>query len=163
METVLIVLKVLLVLSALLMTFFILLQEGKGGGLAGLGGTSAAGVEGVTNPIRKATAYLAGVFFLMAVLIGFLGRSEESVLGKEQAVEKSKNAPKIENAGKSAGPAAQTVPLKIDIPEAPKKNGETLRDDDNAAQAADAAEPAAVNANETKTKAAEGNPKAENN
>lgn len=68
------ILKVLFVLVALIMTFFILLQEGKGGGLAGLGGTKAAGVEGVTNPIRRATAVLSIIFFLLAVLLGILAR-----------------------------------------------------------------------------------------
>jgi len=68
------ILQGLFVIVAVFMVFFILLQEGKGGGLAGLGGTKAAGVEGVTNPIRRATAVLAVIFFLLAVLIGFLSR-----------------------------------------------------------------------------------------
>lgn len=68
------VLKFLFILVALVMTFFILLQEGKGGGLAGLGGTKAAGVEGVTNPIRRATAVLSIIFFLLAILLGVMAR-----------------------------------------------------------------------------------------
>ena len=71
-------LTVLFILIAVVMTFFILLQEGKGGGLAGLGGTKAAGVEGVTNPIRRATAWLAGIFFLLAIILGVMNRPKET-------------------------------------------------------------------------------------
>jgi protein translocase SecG subunit len=76
-EILIVVLKVLFILVALIMTFFILLQEGKGGGLAGLGGTKAAGVEGVTNPIRRATAVLSIIFFLLAVLLGVMARPKD--------------------------------------------------------------------------------------
>src|SRR5687768_18493311 len=68
----------LFVLVSLLMTFLILLQEGKGGGLTALGGTKAAGVEGVTNPIRRATGYLAAIFFILAIAIGIWHRPEKS-------------------------------------------------------------------------------------
>ena len=67
------------VVVALLMTFLILLQEGKGGGLAALGGTKAASVEGVTNPIRRATGYLAGIFFLLAVMMAASAKKTASV------------------------------------------------------------------------------------
>ena len=68
------ILTYLFVSVAVLMTFLILLQEGKGGGLAALGGTKAAGVEGVTNPVRRFTAYLAAIFFVLAVILGLLAR-----------------------------------------------------------------------------------------
>jgi len=74
----------LFVFIGMIMTFFILLQEGKGGGLAALGGTKAAGVEGVTNPIRRATAYLAGLFFILAIILGIMHKPKESIgLGSE--------------------------------------------------------------------------------
>ena len=74
----------LFVFVGMIMTFFILLQEGKGGGLAALGGTKAAGVEGVTNPIRRATAYLAGLFFILAIILGIMHKPKESIgLGSE--------------------------------------------------------------------------------
>ena len=74
----------LFVFIGMIMTFFILLQEGKGGGLAALGGTKAAGVEGVTNPIRRATAYLAGLFFILAIILGVMHKPKESIgLGSE--------------------------------------------------------------------------------
>jgi len=90
MDIVMLVLKIALLLVAAVMTFFILLQEGKGGGLAALGGTKAAGVEGVTNPIRRATAYLAGLFFLLAIAIGFLSRDHDRLTGTESVAEPGK-------------------------------------------------------------------------
>lgn len=78
MEYLAMVVKGIFVVVALLMTFFILLQEGKGGGLTGLGGTKAAGVEGVTNPIRRFTGYLAGIFFILAIVLGLMAREPGS-------------------------------------------------------------------------------------
>ncbi|MGD0089421.1 MAG: preprotein translocase subunit SecG [Planctomycetota bacterium] len=69
----------LFVVSGLIMIFFILLQEGKGGGLTALGGTKAAGVEGVTNPIRRATVYMAILFFLLAIILGIMHAPRESI------------------------------------------------------------------------------------
>jgi len=79
MSWVISVLTVLTVITGVLMTFLILLQEGKGGGLAALGGTKAAGVEGVTNPVRRATAYLAVIFFVMLVTLGVMHRPTDTI------------------------------------------------------------------------------------
>ena len=81
------ILTVLTVIVAVLMTFFILLQEGKGGGLAALGGTKAAGVEGVTNPIRRATGWLAGIMFVLLVLLAVMRKPAETInaFGDKQA------------------------------------------------------------------------------
>src|SRR5437868_15165457 len=68
------ILTVILVAVGGFMTFLIMLQEGKGGGLAALGGTKAAGIEGVTNPIRRATGYMAGLFFILAIVLGIINR-----------------------------------------------------------------------------------------
>jgi len=76
---------VLFVVVALLMTFLILLQEGKGGGLAALGGTKAAGVEGVTNPIRRATGYLAAMFFVLAIVLAAMHRPDKTGFKGEEA------------------------------------------------------------------------------
>src|SRR5437868_14176151 len=82
------ILTVILVVLGGLMTFLIMLQEGKGGGLAALGGTKAAGIEGVTNPIRRATAYMAGLFFVLAVILGIMNRpmqNNEFILNAPEA------------------------------------------------------------------------------
>ena len=78
-ETIYAILQWMFYIVAVVMTFFILLQEGKGGGLAALGGTKASQVEGVTNPIRNFTAYLAGAFFLLAIVLGVLHRPTASL------------------------------------------------------------------------------------
>lgn len=83
MEILVYILKGALLFVSVIMTFFILLQEGKGGGLAALGGTKGASVEGVTNPIRRATAYLAIIFFIIAIMLGYLARNPASKLGNE--------------------------------------------------------------------------------
>ncbi|MFH0938498.1 MAG: preprotein translocase subunit SecG [Planctomycetota bacterium] len=106
----------LFVVIAVLMTFLILLQEGKGGGLAALGGTKAAGVEGVTNPIRRATAWLAGIFFFIAILLGVLSKPEPSADFFESNAE---SPPKTEaQTGTEASapkPAAPIAPVQIPV------------------------------------------------
>src|SRR5436189_179775 len=52
----------------------ILLQEGKSGDLITLDGTSADGIHGVTNPIRRATAWMAAIFFILATALGIFNR-----------------------------------------------------------------------------------------
>jgi len=83
-EIVEMILNWMFLIIAVLMIFFILLQEGKGGGLAPLGGTKAAGVVGVTNPIRRFTGYLAAIFFLIAIVLGIMNRPETSNFKGEQ-------------------------------------------------------------------------------
>lgn len=89
----------LFVVSGAIMIFFILLQEGKGGGLAALGGTKAAGVEGVTNPIRRATVYVAILFFILASILGILHKPKAS-LGVGPGSSSTTSAP-----GASAAPS----------------------------------------------------------
>ncbi len=54
---------------ALLLLGAVLLQESKGGGLAALGGTRAEGAFGASNPLRRLTAVLAVIFFLLASVL----------------------------------------------------------------------------------------------
>jgi protein translocase SecG subunit len=100
----------LFVIVALLMTFLILLQEGKGGGLTALGGTKAAGVEGVTNPIRRATGYLAGIFFILAMTIGVLHRPDKAKFVGESETETADAAASL----KTDAPPPPTAP-KIEV------------------------------------------------
>ena len=109
------IITVLFVIVALLMTFLILLQEGKGGGLASLGGTKAAGVEGVTNPIRRATGWLAGIFFVLAILLGALNKPKKQEFVGEQAKAAEKKDEKKEET-KDAAPGMGAVKP----PETPK-------------------------------------------
>ena len=123
-----IILSVAFVLVALLMTFLILLQEGKGGGLSALGGTKAASVEGVTNPIRRATGWLAGIWFVLAIVLGALHSSGQPLtsqadLDKQAAAreKKEREAKKDESAGQAIpGPETETetegAPMELDAP-----------------------------------------------
>jgi len=94
-----------------LMTLLILIQEGKGGGLAALGGTKAAGVEGVTNPVRRATGYLAAMLFGLAILLGFLNRPTASKFQEAKEDKPSIVAPATTDAPK-AGDAAKPADVK---------------------------------------------------
>src|SRR6185295_41000 len=102
------VLTVILVIVGGLMTFLIMLQEGKGGGLAALGGTKAAGIEGVTNPIRRATAWMAGLFFVLAVILGVMNRPVKN----EDFLTDTKEAAKtVETVPAQTGPSASVEKL----------------------------------------------------
>jgi preprotein translocase subunit SecG len=134
------VLSVLAIVTAMLMVFFILLQEGKGGGLAALGGTKAAGVEGVTNPIRKATGYLAAMFFVMIIILGILHKPDQSLL---EGVAKTEPAAKMSEGTSSESKAdtstttspTVTPPVNFPVNVAPGKT-------DTAATKGDAEKPA---------------------
>jgi protein translocase SecG subunit len=116
-----VILTSMVVLVAILMTFFILLQEGKGGGLTALGGTKAAGVEGVTNPIRRATAWLAGIMFVLLIVLGIMHRpSPTTSLGEDKSAA-AENASPGEAANPAVVPAvpAAAVPTVPTVPAAP--------------------------------------------
>ena len=61
-----VIIGVIFGLVSLLMLGAVLLQESKGGGLAALGGTRAESAFGASNPLRRFTAVLAVLFFLLA-------------------------------------------------------------------------------------------------
>ena len=68
-------LVVLFVLLSFLMVVVILLQSGKGQGLAGsigggMAGQSMFGGRGAGDFLSKTTAYLATAYFLLAIIIG---------------------------------------------------------------------------------------------
>ena len=115
----------LFVATGAIMTFFILLQEGKGGGLTALGGTKAAGVEGVTNPIRRATVYLAILFFTLAIILGIIHRPRASIaIGPgAPAAATPEAAPSAVPASPAGTPAIPATEPKAPMPEAKKIEG----------------------------------------
>lgn len=136
------IIKGLFILVAAIMTFFILLQEGKGGGLAGLGGTKAAGVEGVTNPIRRATAVLSIIFFLMAILLGILARPEadskrEGLYDAQAPAEKKKEPAGASTGVKKPAPAEKKAE-DTKKPDAGDKKAEDTKKDADAKKGEDA-------------------------
>ncbi len=68
---------VYLVICAVLVGL-ILMQEGKGGGLSGVMGSSMGetfGFGGASKQVRKYTAICAGVFMVMTIILTFLGEA----------------------------------------------------------------------------------------
>jgi preprotein translocase subunit SecG len=70
-------LTAIFVIVAFLLTFVILIQSGKGGGLAGIAGggmNSLFGGQGSAPLLTKATTILATVFMVIALVLGMLTR-----------------------------------------------------------------------------------------
>ncbi|NLD61607.1 preprotein translocase subunit SecG, partial [Candidatus Sumerlaeota bacterium] len=69
---------ILYVLAAAFLVLTILMQEGKGGGLSGLGGSAIGDTFGFSNAsteLRKFTRYSAIAFFAIALILTFIGES----------------------------------------------------------------------------------------
>jgi len=113
------VLVVLFIIDSILLVIAVLLQSGRGGGLAGaLGGISSAdsalGVRAASQ-IEKATGVLAGIFLVLALSIGLLTTSADVTpekLGKRRGV--STEAAGLIDTSAPAGttPPAYTTPPK---------------------------------------------------
>ena len=120
-------------LVALLMVGAVLLQESKGGGLAALGGTRAESAFGASNPLRRLTAGLAVVFFILASLLALglapakskaetaveenegeptMGGTSEGEGDTEKPKDTPKEEPKKESEKKPAEGVEMTVPIK---------------------------------------------------
>jgi len=75
---------------AALLVFVILIQSGKGGGLAGIAGggmNTVFGGQGSAPFLTKATAILATAFMLIALLLGMMTRGTEdqsSIMQRER-------------------------------------------------------------------------------
>jgi preprotein translocase subunit SecG len=71
------VFMVLFLLTAVVLAMLVLIQRGRGGGLAGAfggaGGSSAFGTK-TADIFIKATAVLGGVFFLLAIITAYIMR-----------------------------------------------------------------------------------------
>ncbi len=74
------ILLALFILVAILMVFAILIQSGKGGGLAGIAGGSMGAVFGGRGSapfLMKATSVLAAAFMILALLLGMMIKGVE--------------------------------------------------------------------------------------
>lgn len=63
------------VIVSIILIGIILLQEGKGGATAGLGGGTSQGVfgsKGSASILVKITGYLAVAFFVLSIMLGYL-------------------------------------------------------------------------------------------
>ncbi|MGN0086769.1 MAG: preprotein translocase subunit SecG [Alloprevotella sp.] len=73
------ILVVLAIIVAVLLTFIVLIQESKGGGLAAgyAGGNALMGVRKTTDVVEKATWTLAALLVLLSVATTFVPKSEQ--------------------------------------------------------------------------------------
>jgi len=76
-------LKVVLFVSAVALTVLVVLQDNRGGGLAGVlagyGGESAFGTETVSK-VKKLTAYLGALFLISLLALAVIGRRSGLVI-----------------------------------------------------------------------------------
>jgi preprotein translocase subunit SecG len=83
----------LICIVAILLIITVLLQNSKGGGLAGTfgsaGATQVLGVRRTADFLSKATTYLAAAFMILCVLAEFTTGSASSSESNESVIQKS--------------------------------------------------------------------------
>jgi preprotein translocase subunit SecG len=92
---------IMFILLSIAMVIVILLQAGKGQGLAGaigggMGGGSIFGGRGAADFLSKATTWIAALYMIFAILIGMLYKSEAEEAQKsliEKRVEQQETMP----------------------------------------------------------------------
>ena len=90
----------------------VLLQAGKGGGLAGAfggGGTTLFGGRGAGNFLTKATMVLGALFFATSLSLALLSTQRGPGLGRSLIQEEARRAPATETPG-SATPRPGATP-----------------------------------------------------
>ena len=94
-DVLVVLLWISLTISALVLIFVILIQEGKGGGLAAaLGGAGAEAFGVKAGGINKFTAILAAIFLVSAILLAAARKG--TVTREEAPVEDSRARTEIE-------------------------------------------------------------------
>ena len=115
MQTLNVLLTMVYVFCCLFLAFVVLLQKGEGGGLGGLSGSSGA-VENAMGSkanmaMKKATAWAAGLFMILAIVLGVVSNQLHNPKNKnfsaDSAADKAKAAA---SATPGATPAATGVP-----------------------------------------------------
>ena len=98
------VLTVLVLLASILITLIVLLQNGKGGGLASnfVAGNQTFGVRQTTDILEKITWGLVGFIFLVSVVTSFTLNSNAKELDLTEKIEAAAPAPEF-----PAAPAAE--------------------------------------------------------
>lgn len=106
----------LFILVAILMVFVILIQSGKGGGLAGIAGGNLGtvfGGRGSAPFLTKATAVLAAVFMILALALGMMtkGVADQSTLMQRErerrAASPARTLPQVEIPSQSSTPTGR--------------------------------------------------------
>ena len=107
------------VFVSILLICAILLQSGRGGGLAGLGGAAAGqvfGGRGAGNFLTKLTSTAAIVFFLTSMVLSFGTSGKSSVISKVKGAADS--APAAATPVAEEEPAAEPAPVAEEAPAA---------------------------------------------
>ena len=101
------VLTVLVLLASILITLIVLLQNGKGGGLASnfVAGNQAFGVRQTTDILEKITWGLVGFIFLVSVVTAFTLNNNAKELDLTEKIEMEAPAPEFPAAPASEVPA----------------------------------------------------------
>ena len=103
------VLTVLVLLASILITLIVLLQNGKGGGLASnfVAGNQAFGVRQTTDILEKITWCLVGFIFLVSVVTAFTLNNNSKELDLTEKIEMEAPAPEFPAAPAAEVPAEQ--------------------------------------------------------
>ena len=114
------------VLICFSLVIVILLQSGKGGGLAGgaFGGTAQTvlGGRGATDFITRATMVLGGAFFITSLALALMssgGRRSDRSLVQEEAKRAPATAPQSQGAAPGQQPASGQQPAGTSAPAPP--------------------------------------------
>ncbi|MHC4884670.1 MAG: preprotein translocase subunit SecG [Planctomycetota bacterium] len=112
MSVIAIVLSVLFAFISFCIVGLILLQEGKGGGLAAMGGAAMDNLVGARNPLRKLTTIFAAILLVLIVAIG-TSLSQQNLKDESipDGLAPAAPAPAAPEAGTQPAPAAET-PVK---------------------------------------------------
>lgn len=105
---------VLIALIGVVMTFIVLVQAGRGGGLAGIasGGatTQILGARQAPDILEKATWTLAVLFIVLCILTNFAidsSETQESIIQERAQEEQTAPAPALPDAQQAPAPAPQ--------------------------------------------------------
>jgi len=115
---------VLFLLCSVILVLLVLIQRGRGGGLAGAfggpGGHSAFGTK-TADVFIKATAVLGAIFFILAVVTALVMRYQQSALwsAEEPAPAEAPAVPGTGPGERPAAPPAKTPAAPAKTPAAP--------------------------------------------
>jgi len=94
MQTLNVLLTMVYVFCCLFLAFVVLLQKGEGGGLGGLAGSSGAVDNAMGSQasmaMKKATAWAAGLFMILAILLGVLSNQIHNAAGNNFKADQDK-------------------------------------------------------------------------
>ncbi|MBL7224127.1 MAG: preprotein translocase subunit SecG [Candidatus Brocadiae bacterium] len=109
--------------DALLLVLIVLLQSGRGGGLSGMlgGGAAAESALGPKSGLSRITGWMAGIFFLLAIVIGRMNR-EESAMPDVKTAQPGQEAP-AKAPKDTTPPKSDATPAEPAAPEASPKAG----------------------------------------